>query len=205
MYTPTSFIETDQDKLHGFIQQHSFATLVSQTAPEPLASHLPLLLDRDAGSHGTLIGHMARANPQWRQAEGQVVLVIFHGPHAYISPTWYEAVDVVPTWNYVAVHAYGKLRLEMDRCRTLEIVRQYVEFYEANLPHPWSLDEADADFVDGLLDAIVGFEIVIDRMEGKWKLNQNHDDRRRTNVIRALREAGGEDQNQIAAMMSERL
>lgn len=203
MYTPTSFVESDQTKLHDFIQHHSFATLVSQTDSEPFASHLPLLLDRDAGPHGTLIGHMARANSQWRQADGQRLLAIFHGPHAYISPTWYEAVNVVPTWNYVAVHAYGTFRLETDRCRMLDIVRKYVDFYEANLPHPWSFEDTEAEFVNGLLDAIVGFEIVIDRLEGKWKLNQNHDTTRRQNVIRALQERDGEDQQKIAALMLE--
>jgi transcriptional regulator len=201
MYTPTTFVESDQTKLHDFIEQRGFATLVSQADTELLASHLPLLSNRDAGPHGALIGHMARANPQWRQADGQNVLAIFHGPHAYISPTWYQAVNVVPTWNYVAVHAYGSLRVETDRCRLLQIVQQYVDFYEADLPQSWSVDDTEPDFVTGLLDAIVGFRIVIDRIEGKWKLNQNHDETRRTNVIRALREVGGEDEQKTASLM----
>ena len=205
MYTPTSFVESDQSKLHRFIEQHSFATLVSLEGQEPIASHLPLLLDRDAGPHGTLIGHMARANTQWKHSEGQNVLAIFHGPHAYISPTWYEARNVVPTWNYVAVHAYGVLRLETDRHQLLEIVRQYVDVYEADLPQPWSMDKAESDFVNGLLDAIVGFEIVIDRIDGKWKLNQNYETSRRHKVIRALQEGGGENQKQIAALMTHTL
>lgn len=205
MYVPKSFEETDQDRLHKFIENHSFATVISQDESEPIASHLPLLLDRGGGSYGRLIGHMAQANPQWRKAEGQKVLTIFHGPHAYISPTWYKAVNVVPTWNYVAVHAYGTLRLETDRQRLLEIVQQYVDLYEAELPKPWSIRQADREFIDGLLDAIVGFEIVIDRIEGKWKLNQNHDKARRANVIQALREADTEDKRQIAALMSETL
>ncbi len=131
------------------------------------------------------------------------VLTVFHGPHAYVSPTWYEAVNVVPTWNYVAVHAYGTLTLETDRQRLLEIVKQFVIAYEADQPQPWSMDLAEANFVDSLLDAIVGFEIKLDRIEGKWKLNQNHDEARRAKVIQVLREADGENQRQIAALMSE--
>ena len=110
MYIPAAFVESDPTALHGFIEQHSFGLLVSQLDGQPFASHLPFLLDRAAGTQGTLIGHMARANPQWRQSDGQTALVIFSGPHAYISPTWYEADQVVPTWNYAAVHAYGKMR-----------------------------------------------------------------------------------------------
>src|SRR4051794_14312849 len=111
MFIPTAFNESDQNKLHKFIQAHSFGLLISTHQNEPFATHLPLLLERDVGPHGCLVGHMARANPQWHDLEGQQALVVFSGPHAYISPTWYEAANVVPTWNYVAVHAYGICRL----------------------------------------------------------------------------------------------
>lgn len=204
MYVPPAFNEPDPTKLHDFIEQHSFATLVSQGG-KPVASHLPLLLDRDNQSQGRLIGHMAKANVQWKDADGQPVLAVFHGPHAYISPTWYEAENVVPTWNYVAVHVYGTFRLDDSRGRRLEIVRRYVDFYEATLEPPWSLESADDDFIDKLLDAIVGFRIDIERIEGKWKLNQNLDPTRRARVIRALRDAGGEDRQRIADLMSETL
>lgn len=205
MYTPPSFAETDRETLHEVIEQHSFATLVSQAADEPVASHLPLLLDRDHGPHGRLVGHMAKANPQWREAADKQVLAIFHGPHAYISPAWYEAANVVPTWNYVAVHAYGVLRLDDNRSRRLEIVRRYVDVYEAAREQPWSLDDAPSDFVDGLLDAIVGFTIDIDRLEGKRKLNQNHDKERQRRVVRALQQAGSDNNRQIARLMSDQL
>jgi transcriptional regulator len=99
MYVPTAFAETDEDKLHQFIETYSFGLLVSTHGGEPFATHLPFILDRHAGSHGTLVGHMARANPHWHDLEGQMVLAIFSGPHAYISPTWYESENVVPTWN----------------------------------------------------------------------------------------------------------
>src|SRR5262245_45723809 len=107
MYIPAAFAESDQARLHEFIEQNSFGTLVSQGAGRPFASHLPFLLERDAGPRGVLVGHMARANPQWQDAAGQTVLAIFTGPHVYISPSWYEADQVVPTWNFTAVHACG--------------------------------------------------------------------------------------------------
>lgn len=203
MYVPPAFAETDQHKLHEFIEHHSFATLVSHDGDETVASHLPFLLNRQDGAHGRLIGHMARANPQWKHTDGLRVLAIFTGPHAYISPTWYEAEAVVPTWNYVTVHVYGTFRLDDRRIRRLEIVRRYVDSYEATMDPPWSLENADDDFIDSLLDAIVGFTIDIERIEGKWKLNQNHDPMRQIKVIRALREAGGEDRKRIAELMSD--
>src|SRR5262249_58448970 len=110
IYTPASFAETDVGKLHAFVRRQSFATLVSASSGGLVASHLPLLLDTQAGRLGHLLGHMARANPQWRQIDGDV-LAVFHGPHTYISPSWYAEPGLVPTWNYVAVHAYGTLQL----------------------------------------------------------------------------------------------
>lgn len=203
MYTPASFANHDQDQLHGFIDQHSFGVLVSSLDDEVVATHIPFLLDRDTGDHGTLIGHVAKANPQWKHIEGREILVIFNGPHAYVSPAWYEADNVVPTWNYVAVHVYGTVTLQQDRSSLMDIVRKTVDVYESNRTPPWSLDSVDADFADSLLDAIVGFTIEINRIEGKWKLNQNHTDERREKVAVALRETGGHEQRQVAKLMSD--
>lgn len=203
MYVPSSFAVTDLAVLHEFMERHSFATLVSHDGTEPFASHVPLLLDRDAGPHGRLIGHVARANPQWKHAAGQRVLAIFSGPHAYISPTWYGAQNVVPTWNYVAVHVYGVLRLIDDIERLREIVRRTVAVYEATMPHPWSVDMPEEGFIDKLLEAIVGFEIDVDRIEGKWKLNQNHDAERRHRVVEALRANGSAQGLRIADLMAD--
>jgi transcriptional regulator len=200
MYVPPAFAETDPDKLHDFIERHSFGLLVSQVDGVPFATHLPVLLDRRAGPHGTLIGHMARANPQWRELDGQTALAVFSGPHAYVSPTWYEAENVVPTWNYAAVHAYGPAAVILDRPTLLEIVRRSVTAYEAALPRPWTLDESSL-LVDRMLSQIVGFRIAIDRLEGKWKLNQNHPADRRTKVVRALRQRGDENAAGIADLM----
>jgi transcriptional regulator len=202
MYVPPHFAESDPARLHAFIEDHSFGLLVSQVDGLPFASHLPFLLDRGAGPHGTLIGHMARANPQWRKLAGQPVLAVFGGPHAYISPTWYEAENVVPTWNYAAVHASGPVELVEDAGSLLEIVQRSVAVYEAGLPRPWRLD-ATGPFVDRLLAQIVGFRITIEKIEGKWKLNQNHPVERREKVIRALRHQGGENGLAIAEMMRE--
>jgi transcriptional regulator len=200
MYIPASFKQDDVAVLHEFIEQHSFATLVSRHDEAPLASHMPLLLDRGSGASGTLIGHVARANPQWQQAEGQNVLAIFSGPHAYISPAWYEADNVVPTWNYTAVHAYGSWQTIDDAASLEQIVRDYVDFYERPRKSPWQLD-ASPEFLQKLLPQIVGFRIEIARLEGKWKLSQNHPPQRRQKVINALRLQADENSLAIAALM----
>ena len=147
---------------------------------------------------------MAKANPQWEQAAGQEVLAIFAGPHAYISPTWYEEEKVVPTWNYVAVHAYGRLQLVPDSTQKLDILRQTVSIYERNMPALWTIPE-DGEFIPRLVDQIVAFQIPLRRLEGKWKLNQNHPLARRQRVIAALRSRPDEASREIAGLMQERL
>ncbi len=201
MYIPAVFAESNLAKLHDFIEGNSFGVLVSQVDGAPFASHLPFLLDRTSGAHGALIGHMARANPQWQQAHGQNVLAIFSGPHVYVSPTWYEAESVVPTWNYVAVHVYGRLRVIEEPAALLKIVKDSVSFYEGSMPRPWTLN-GPSDFVERLLRQIVGFRMEITRLEGKWKLNQNQPEERRAKVALALQEKPDEDSQAIAAMMT---
>src|SRR5207244_5542732 len=128
-YGPPDFAESDRDTLHDFIERYSFGLLVSQVGGVPFATHLPFLLDRTAGPNGTLIGHVARANPHWRELASQTALAVFSGPHAYISPTWYEATNVVPTWNFAAVHATGRAELVEDTSALLEIVTRTVAVY----------------------------------------------------------------------------
>jgi len=203
MYIPASHAETDPAKLHEFMSRNSFATLVTENETGMVASHLPLLFDADAGRMGMLMGHMARANPQWRDVRGEV-MALFTGPHVYISPAWYEADGTVPTWNYVAVHAYGTFHVVEDREILLELLRRTVAYYESPRPDPWTFDET-APHVDQMIRGIVGFRIEINRLEGKWKLSQNHPEERRRRVIRAL-EAQPDDHSQaVAAMMTERL
>ena len=207
MYTPAHFAEADVGRLHAAIEAYSFATLVCEHDGDLTASHLPLLLKREqgtAGQFGTLVGHMAKANTQWEQAAGKEVLAIFAGPHAYISPTWYEDEKVVPTWNYVAVHAFGRLELVKDSQEKLDILRQTVHVYERNMPVPWTVPEP-SEFLARLVDQIVAFQIPLGRLEGKWKLNQNHPLARRQRVIAALRSRPDEDSQEIAGMMEERL
>jgi transcriptional regulator len=202
VYVPASFAETDPASLHEFMRRHSFAVLTSHGDEGLIASHLPLLIDPDAGANGHLIGHMARANPQWRKLGGEV-LAVFSGPHVYVSPSWYEQGGTVPTWNYVAVHAYGTFRVVEERDRVLDILRRSVTAYESPRPEPWTFDESEPH-VDNMLKAIVGFRIEITRLEGKWKLSQNHPEERRERVIRALSGRSDEDSRAIAELMKER-
>ena len=200
MYVPSSFAESDPAKLFEFIDAHGFGLLVSGDG-EPFASHLPLLLDREAGPRGSLVGHMARANPQWRHAEGREVLAVFSGPHAYVSPTWYEAENVVPTWNYVAVHASGTFRA-VEGDETVRIVRAAVEKYEATMPASWRFD-AGSPFSRRLLEGVVAFRIEITRLEGKWKLGQNRTDADHAGALAGLR-ATNEPANLDLAVYMER-
>ncbi len=204
MYIPTTFAEADLSKLHEFIEQNSFGVLVSQVNGLPFATHLPFLLDRGTGPQGTLIGHVARANPQWQQLGGQTALAIFSGPHAYISPTWYEAEQVVPTWNYVAVHVYGQVQIIEDQGALLEIVQKLVAVYEQARPRPWSFHGSET-FGERLLTQIVGFRLEINKIEGKWKLNQNQPVERRQKVVRALRERNDDNAQAIAALIQAML
>ena len=204
MYVPPAFAETDRARLFDFVAAHSFGLLVSNTDArgELVASHLPLLVERDAVPGGRLVGHMARANPQWRTIDGCQVLCVFSGPHAYVSPTWYEAEDVVPTWNYVAVHVYGTCGIIDDDEATRRIVARYVETYERSLPVPWQLDQGTRYF-EKLVKLIVGFQIDVERIEGKWKLGQNHSVERREKAAGHLAARNDVNSQEIARLMRE--
>lgn len=198
MYIPAAFEEKDESKLYDFIRRHSFGMLVTQHEGRPFATSIPFHLDRE---QGCLYGHLARANPQWRDVEGDV-LVIFQGPHAYISPTWYETNQSVPTWNYVAVHAYGKWSPIEDQEELVKTLGDAVKDYELQ-GSGWSMESAGSDFIEGVSKAIVGFKIQITQLEGKWKLSQNHSVERRERVIEALRGREDAESRQIAVLMQE--
>jgi transcriptional regulator len=204
MYLPAAFAQTDKSKLHDFIERHSFGLLISSLEGVPFATHLPFLLERSAGPHGALIGHMAKANPHWRELAGQTVLAVFSGPHVYVSPSWYASDNVVPTWNYTAVHAYGRARLVEDPAGLRAIVEASIAFYEASMPRPWKLD-AGEEFIGRMLAQIVGFRLEIERLEGKFKLNQNHPAERQAKVVQELEAQGGPNAEAIAALMRDNL
>jgi transcriptional regulator len=201
MYNPRHFTKDDIPVLQEFVRRHGFATLVTAGPGGLFASHLPMLLDPEPAPYGTLRGHLARANPHWREANPETAaLAIFSGPQGYISPNWYpskrESGKVVPTWNYVTVHAHGALRLFDDVDRLRSLVATLTDKYEAALPRPWKIDDAPADFIAAQLKAIVGIEIPIARLDGKWKMSQNRSEADRQGVVRALRAAG--DSNSLA-------
>jgi len=184
MYTPRHFAEERPEVLNALIAESPLATLVL-AAPDGLeATHVPLLL-----REGVLCGHVARANPIARM-DGIRALAIFQGPDRYISPAWYETkktdARVVPTWNYVAVHAHGVLRTFDDKDRLLEIVTALTERFEADRPEPWSVNDAPPEYVGKLLNAITGIEIQVERLEGKWKVSQNRPLEDRHSVAAAL-------------------
>jgi transcriptional regulator len=204
MYVPASFLQNDRQVLAEFIRQNSFGLLVSQSGGEPFATHLPLLLVPDEGTHGQLLGHFARANPQWRDLDGQQVLVVFSGPHAYISPTWYDVPNTVPTWNYQAVHAYGRCELVEDEMSLLDLLTDTARTYERQLPKPWTFDRENPQ-ITKLLKGIVGFRVEVSRIEGKWKLGQNHSPEMRANVVAELSGSDDPQARAIAALMAATL
>jgi transcriptional regulator len=196
MYLPAHFAQTDLGALHRAIAEAGLATLVSGSEGALEVTHLPLLLDAAHGPHGRLVGHVARANPHWRAPAGTPGLAIFLGPDAYVSPSWYatkaETGKVVPTWNYLAIHAHGTLRWFEGRDELLEVVTRLTGRHEAARPHPWAVGDAPPDYVDAQLRAIVGVELTITRLEGKWKASQNRSEADRRGVAEGLRRDGDE-------------
>src|SRR5690242_9176313 len=194
MYMPTAFREARLSELHAAIDRIAFASLVSTTAAGLRVSHIPLLLAPDEGPHGTLYGHVARANAH-ATCSGAPSLAIFLGPHAYISAGWYPGKQThgreVPTWNYIAVHAHGTLETFDDPVALRELLRRLTDRHERSMPSPWHLDDAPADYIDRNLAAITGLRLPIERLEGKWKLSQNRTQADRAGVLAGL-EASGE-------------
>jgi transcriptional regulator len=203
MYIPAAFRIDDPGKLTAFMRRHSFATLVTHEAGAPFASHLPVLLRPDGGPHGTLVSHMARANPQWRHfANGGETLVMFHGPHSYISPSWYRTAPAVPTWNYGAVHAYGVPAIISEHERVVALLGETVATYEVGFEKPWS-GELPEEYRDKLIQGIVAFEIPVSRIEGKLKLGQNRSAEDLQGVFEALSRSKEADDLAVAKMMVE--
>ena len=208
MYVPPHFRKDERTALHQAIRDARLATIVTLGNEGLEASHVPVLLDATDGPHGAIRGHLAGANPQWRRpARGTEALAIVLGPDAYVSPAWYptkrETGRVVPTWNYVAVHAYGPIEFFEDPERLLPIVTALTERMEAGRPEPWAVTDAPADYIQAQLKGIVGFRLAIARLEGKFKLSQNRSEADRRGVIAGLEGEGGPPETEIARLMRE--
>lgn len=201
MYVPEHFKMDDEEEIYEFIERNSFAALISQHNGEPCATHLPLLLDKGLN---TLYGHFARANDQWKDAEDQAVLAIFHGPHGYISPSWYETKIAVPTWNYSAVHVYGKMELLDNEKEVFDSLAKMVKKYEKP-ESSYQLQDVDPRYLAGMAKGIVGFKINITKIEAKAKLSQNHPPERQKAVIEQLENSPNPHDQQIAEQMKKNL
>lgn len=177
MYTPPAFAEDDLGRLHAVLRGTGLAHLVTATANGPVITPLPLMLDETEGAHGTLYGHIAKANTHWQQEPLGDSIAIFMGPDAYITPSWYqtkqETGKVVPTWNYVTVHAHGPVEFFSDAARLLETVTRLTRHHEEPRPKPWHVSDAPADYISAQLRGIVGLRMPITRLEGKAKMSQN--------------------------------
>ncbi len=190
MYLPKHFEQHDPAALAALMQAHPLAALVSVGDDGITADHVPLEYDASAGPHGTLRGHVARANPLWRRAAGQPVLAIFRGEEAYVTPSWYPSKaathQVVPTWNYAVVHAHGALQVVEDAPWLHALVSRLTGHFETPRAVPWAVSDAPEAYVKTMLRAIVGIELPVERLLGKWKLSQNRHDADRQGVIDGL-------------------
>ena len=195
MYVPQHFAETDNAVLHALIRAHPLGTWVTAGDDGLVANHIPFLIDPARGERGTLIAHVARANPIWRTFSATVrSLVVFQGVDTYITPSWYPSKQAhgkaVPTWNYAVVHAQGMPRAIEDRDWLRAHLERLVATHEATQPVPWKIADAPADYVDGLLRIIVGIEIPLDTLTGKWKVSQNRPEADRRGVVEGLAARG---------------
>jgi transcriptional regulator len=200
MFIPKEFKVEDRQRLLKFIEENSFGILFSHDEEGPQATHLPFILrDKDKPE---LIGHIAKANPQWKNLDGKKGLAVFSGPHSYISASWYKEKKNVPTWNYVAVHVQGTIEILTEGKELLSILQQSVDFYENGFENPWKMED-ETETVSRLLNGIVGFRMKIDTIEGKWKLNQNKSTENKIEVIKNLRKQDVYDSHEIADLMED--
>ncbi len=202
MYLPEHFAELRVEILHAALEHAGLATLVTSGVDGLDAGHVPLLVEPGPGPYGRLVGHLARSNPQWRAtADGSPALAIVLGPDAYVTPSWYpskrESGRVVPTWNYVAIHAHGTVRFFQDRDRLLAVVGRLTDRHERSRAHPWKVADAPPDYVEAMLSGIVGVELAITRLEGKWKASQNRSEADRRGVEEGLRLQGDEEMAEL--------
>jgi transcriptional regulator len=208
MYTPKHHDEPDLAKLHALIRTHALGVWVIQHDGELIANHLPFDIDSTRGEFGTLVTHVARANPVWKMlASGTPSLAIFQGPEAYITPSWYpgkyEHGKVVPTWNYAVVHARGTPTVIEDRVRLMRILESLTDQYESTQKLPWKITDAPPDYIDALLGAIVGIEIPIASITGKWKMHQHRSDAEKLGVVAGLMDRGDDEAVAVAQLIRQ--
>lgn len=206
MYTPKHFAETRVEVLHELIRTHPFGALIVLSSNGLDANHIPFEIDPHPAPFGTLRGHVARANPVWHDHSQEIdTLVIFQGPHAYISPAWYETKKetgkVVPTWNYAVVHALGPLRAIDDRTWVRAFVERFTDHHEAQRADPWKVSDAPADFIDSMTAAIVGIEVPIVQLTGKWKVSQNRPQKDRAGVVDGLMQQPSDTSTAMAKLV----
>ena len=201
LYVPPHFSVHDPAAIVRLIHDYPFATLITPALPDPLVTHVPLIHMADCEPYGTLLGHVARSNPHWHAAEGAVSIAIFHGPHAYVSPSWYtEPAAAVPTWNYAVVHAYGTMKLASEPAETQSILDAMIHRFESTRAAPWQVG-LDQTRLDAMVDAIVGFRLKIKRIDAKFKLSQNRPREDQARVIAALDTEHHADATATAAWM----
>jgi transcriptional regulator len=205
MYCPAHFREDRPEALAALIERFPLATVIASGPAGLVADHIPLMYDPARGSHGTLVGHVARSNPLWRVSSEQELLVVFQGPDTYMSPNWYATKQatgkVVPTWNYAVVHAWCTLSAIREPDAVLGIVTQLTDRHEASQPHPWRVDDAPAEYTAQMSTLAVGIELAVTRMQGKWKVSQNQPPENRESAIRGLLQEGTEDATQMARLV----
>jgi transcriptional regulator len=205
MYLPKSFEPPDTDTLRQFLRAHSFGVLVTVTSHGLDGNHLPFVFDSEPSPYGTLRGHVARANPIWRECQGADALAIFQGPDSFISPSWYptkqETGAVVPTWNYIVVHAHGTVRVVQDAGWLRAHVEALTNRHEASREAPWAVSDAPADYTEKMVGAIVGIEMRVSKLIGKWKLSQNRSERDRAGVVEGLLREGSESASRMAGLV----
>ncbi len=205
MYVPPAFREDDLTALHGMMREARLANLVTATAQGLVATPLPLLIAPDEGPCGTLYGHVARANPQWKLPPAGEAMALFMGPDAYVSPAWYsskqESQKVVPTWNYIAVHAYGPAEFFDDADRLLDIVTRLTDLHERPRAEPWAVTDAPANLIRAQLRGIVGLRLPITRLEGKRKMSQNRGAADRAGVAAGLAASDRASDRAVAALI----
>jgi transcriptional regulator len=207
MYVQQKFQETRLDVLHALMREYPLGAIVTMQASGIEANHMPFHLDMSAAPYGVLRGHMPRGNPMWKETTGSETLVIFQGPQAYITPSWYPSKhahgQAVPTWNYAVVHAYGAPRFIEDRDWLLANVTELTNTHESAQKLPWQVTDAPADYVDKMLTQIVGVEIVITRLVGKWKVSQNRPPGDRLGVVAGLSSKAGDTAHDVQALVSK--